>query len=748
MNADIGDGASIPLAAEADAPGGTVAKVEFFDGNTLVGTARHAPFKMVYRPAPPTLNFCITARATDNSGQATTSLPVTCVATRKVQRQYKSYDYEETAEGMLKQVRLTIPDGLSTVRGILVVTNPAGGDTRDWYRRAWYGEFLYLHDFAFLGATGFTSHIESLQVMEKSLHSFAKEANRPELLNAPLATTGFSAGGGFASRQVMDATDRVIGAVLVSGALRVPDNPKPGILATPVCVTSGEREENMAKLMESVLETYRPKDAMFAWMTVQGAAHQMVGQEVLAIPFLDATVRLRYPATADPRKGPVQLKTLDPASGWIADNTTWKHGLTSIAPAGQFKGPVEQSSWLPTEDLAFIYRAYATYDNPLTIISPPASWSQSRVWDPGSNVTIVVGDANFPHWKKMEFYDGGRKLGEITQGPPQFTAHDMVTGLHVFSVIGTDTIGALRSSNPVLVIVRKLLAVGDGQKEAPKPPAGRRVETPAADTQPAVSAQPATSTKPSLQPGRSFTLQFSDLPPTFEELADAKSIKPQMTVFLPKNYAPARRYPLLIFLNGYTGGRGGNPGVARALTEETDFICVNLPLFHKAAPGSPGYDLIIREVDGKYMWPLYKRMLAELDRVVPNIDTANRIIGGFSNGAHATQELIDQSDGEAARMFSAFLLVEGGGNMEQYDLIKGKPFLIVSSNAKSRPRAQQICDAAEAAGAVATLIFKDVGKHDFPVSAYPAVREWLRGPAIGRPSPATSSRPASGPASS
>ncbi|HEX2999618.1 MAG TPA: hypothetical protein VHR86_05210, partial [Armatimonadota bacterium] len=58
------------------------------------------------------------------------------------------------------------------------------------------------------------------------------------------------------------------------------------------------------------------------------------------------------------------------------------------------------------------------------------------------------------------------------------------------------------------------------------------------------------------------------------------------------------------------------------------------------------------------------------------------------------------------------------------------PFLMVSSNAKSRPRAQQLCETAKAAGALASLVFVDVGKHDFPVTSYPAVREWLRGPAL------------------
>ena len=114
----------------------------------------------------------------------------------------------------------------------------------------------------------------------------------------------------------------------------------------------------------------------------------------------------------------------------------------------------------------------------------------------------------------------------------------------------------------------------------------------------------------------------------------------------------------------------------------------------------------------------------------PAADPAHRILGGSSNGAHATQGLIDESDGEIARRFSAFLFVEGGGRMRHFDLLKGKPYLMVSSNAKSRPRAQQICDAAKAAGAKATLVFADVGKHDFPASAYPAVRAWLRGPAM------------------
>ena len=55
--------------------------------------------------------------------------------------------------------------------------------------------------------------------------------------------------------------------------------------------------------MEPVLADYRPKGALWGWMAVPGIGHEMSDQEVLAMPMLDAAVRLRYPADGDVRKG-------------------------------------------------------------------------------------------------------------------------------------------------------------------------------------------------------------------------------------------------------------------------------------------------------------------------------------------------------------------------------------------------------------------------------------------------------------
>ena len=370
-------------------------------------------------------------------------------------RQYDSYDYVEPG----KEYRLVIPKGLQTVRGILVVCNYAGGDSREYYTQDWYGEFTILHDFAFLGSRGNNSHAASYLAFVRALKQFGIDSHHPELVNAPYATTGFSAGGGFASTLLTKDPGKVIASVPVGARINfdvfaAPDAPTAAHLGVPACLITGEKEDS-AKVVDPVFIPYRPRGALYSWMAVQGIGHEMLGQEVLAMPILDAAVRLRYPADGDVRKGPIKLKPIDPASGWVADDATWKSGLTHVVPAKQFKGDAGHSSWLLNEDIAFIYRAYSTYDRPLSITSPPSGMPGSaKCCDAGSDVPITVDASRFPNWKKLVFYDGSTELGEITLGEPTFTAKNLAPGYHVFSALGTDAQSNLRTSNPALVVVR------------------------------------------------------------------------------------------------------------------------------------------------------------------------------------------------------------------------------------------------------------------------------------------------------
>ena len=100
----------------------------------------------------------------------------------------KSYEYAEADH----KFRLVVPEDLEVVRGILVIGPYSGGDSRDYHQQVWYREFMHLHGFAFLGAENFYLH--DYKVMQNALKQFAEDSKHPELVHAPYAATGFSAG--------------------------------------------------------------------------------------------------------------------------------------------------------------------------------------------------------------------------------------------------------------------------------------------------------------------------------------------------------------------------------------------------------------------------------------------------------------------------------------------------------------------------------------------------------------------------
>lgn len=378
-------------------------------------------------------------------------------------RKYTVYDYADPAT---KKFCVVIPEGLKTVRRLLVECNYAGGDSRgDWTFCHYYREFMHLHSFALVASAGDIPHFKAFQAFRNCLKMVGDASHHPELVNAPYAAVGFSAGGGFASTLMTMDPDRTI-AVAIYGARYNFDaisKPAPAsVLGIPSILITGEKEKlndpavDGRYKVEEVFVPNRPLGGELAWMERQGIGHQYDEnrQDLLAMPLMDLAVRTRYPKGGDVTKGPIKLLSIDPATGWVADNTTWKSGLTKIVPAKQFKGDLAHSSWLQDEDIAFIYRAYATYDNPLNITSPGPCGPGTASVDPASNVPITVDASKFPNWKKLEFYDGAKKLGTVTAVPAQFTAKSLTPGYHVFSVLGTDAGGHIRTSDPVMVVVR------------------------------------------------------------------------------------------------------------------------------------------------------------------------------------------------------------------------------------------------------------------------------------------------------
>ncbi len=407
---------------------------------------------------------------------------------------YLVYNYDDLTT---RNYTVVIPEGLKTVRGLLVNGCYAGGDSRhDWTICEYYRQFMHLHGFAFVGCTGTAGSPGSAPPAEETakarhrgiflafqdcMQVIATASQHPELVNAPYVGVGFSAGGGFAFNVMAFAPEKTIAAASYSSPYnfkrRITPPPSDALLSVPsICITGEQEGFNVPDpntdpsigkaTIDEVFVPYRPQGAEYAWLERQGLGHAYDEnrQDVLGMPLLDAAVRARYPKDGDVTKGPIKLLPIDPSTGWIADNTTWKSGLTKIYPAKDFKGDLGHSSWLQNEDLAFIYRAYSTYDKPLTITSPGDCWPTMPALDPGASVPIIVDAGNFPDWKTMAFYDGAKKLAEITRGPTQFTATNLTPGYHVFSVLATDGDGTVRTADPKMVVVRKLPASSDSIK--------------------------------------------------------------------------------------------------------------------------------------------------------------------------------------------------------------------------------------------------------------------------------------------
>jgi hypothetical protein len=385
---------------------------------------------------------------------------------------YTVYEYTDPES---KTYCVVIPEGQKTVRGLLVESNYYGGDSRrDWTFCHYYREFMHLHDFALVAANGTCPHVNAFKGFRKSLQMISVDSKHPELVNAPYVTVGFSAGGGFASTLMTMDPEKTIAAGIIEARYNftklLPPNPPPtpaeldALMPIPSVLFVGGKHNDPQiqtgtfKMVDEVFVPFRPKGAEYAWLVLPSYAHEYAEnrQDLLAMPLMDLAVRTRYPKDGDVTKGPIKLISIDPATGWVADNTTWKSGLTKIVPAREFRGDLGHSSWLQSEDIAFIYRAYATHNNPIKITSPGPCGPGTPPIDPGSNVAIAVDTSKYPNWRKLELYDGAKKLGTLTTAPAEFSATKLAPGYHVFSVLGTDAEGTVRTSDPVMVIVRKL----------------------------------------------------------------------------------------------------------------------------------------------------------------------------------------------------------------------------------------------------------------------------------------------------
>jgi hypothetical protein len=193
----------------------------------------------------------------------------------------------------------------------------------------------------------------------------------------------------------------------------------------------------------------------------------------LYLPYLQQVTEMRYPEEADPREGPVELKSFEPGEGSIMffprDHEYGAPGMPEIVWHRAYTGALEQGSYLPNRDLAWLARAAATHDRPLRLnldregrettanYEAESYLSATKVFNPGEPVEIRVG-AYAASFDEYTLYEGSRWVYDWqNQSRVNFLKTTLTPGPGVHGYVATGLKSddlSVHTSPPMRAIVR------------------------------------------------------------------------------------------------------------------------------------------------------------------------------------------------------------------------------------------------------------------------------------------------------
>jgi hypothetical protein len=356
--------------------------------------------------------------------------------------------------------RLWIPPGVQTVKGIVIYGNGAGGDSRNEVFTPWNQQLAALHNFAVIG-TSMWGNLAGTEINTWDAHlaAIATASGHPELVNAPWAPIGFSNGGQMSYGFNALRPEKTIAFIANKGCCYNNPAPPAASLKTPGVLIAGEldtqlRRDNIRALFDN---NRPPRGALWSWVEEEGHAHIGRADSIL-IPFMDAAIRARYPAGQAPTAtSGVTLLPVSESNGWLADQSSWKSGLTKIASYNDYAGNKSQAGWLLDKGVAFTYRAFSTYNRvvSLSFDGPTLSDEIDSTAALPSTLKLKLDLSAVPGWTKVQLLNYSDPVLEqsATSGPGGVFAFDVPifhTGVYAFSALVTHADGVTVSTTKPL----------------------------------------------------------------------------------------------------------------------------------------------------------------------------------------------------------------------------------------------------------------------------------------------------------
>lgn len=213
----------------------------------------------------------------------------------------------------------------------------------------------------------------------KGLGDLAEKSGHPEVATVPWCLWGHSGGGFWVSLMQISDPERVVAVWCRSGtafmSLGQREGEKPhdipeAVYQVPVMCNPGAKEngdERFNGAWKGTLEmfqSYRKRGAPIGFAPDPRTGHECGESRYLAIPYFDACLALRLPASGGAN---ASLRPVDPSQGWLADAL----GETAV-PASQYKGKPEEAVWLPNEAVAKAWMEYVKTGSVGDPTPPPA----------------------------------------------------------------------------------------------------------------------------------------------------------------------------------------------------------------------------------------------------------------------------------------------------------------------------------------------------------------------------------------
>jgi len=346
--------------------------------------------------------------------------------------QYLKIDYPASTASNELRVAVTytlwIPDGVKTLRGIIVHQHGAGttasieGSTaaydlhwqalaKKWDCALWGSSYHVQNEKIDISPGASELWFDPRRGSEKTflqgLTDFAAKSAHPEMDKIPWVLWGHSGGGIWSDVMTTLHPDRVIAVWMRSGSalmfLTHPEFIRPDVPATlyiiPMMTNPGVKEkpkldpdapDNRTEVEKmkgpwlgniATFKEYRAHGGLIGFAPDPRTGHECGDSRYLAIPFLDACLAARLP---DKGNKDQTLKPMDASKAWLAP----LFGDEAV-PAAEFKGNANEAVWLPNETVAKAWMEYlktgATSDT--TPPPPPFNVTDSSKGEQGIEIT-------------------------------------------------------------------------------------------------------------------------------------------------------------------------------------------------------------------------------------------------------------------------------------------------------------------------------------------------------------------------